>query len=125
MSFLIKIFYNNLLFKEIIPKCSDIRYIRFTKVLTKYSTEYNNFVFIQNLCQQLNIDKKDMFNYFINLKNNYSMDQIYNNLYDCDISKLDINRIYRYLDKYIKSNCEIEDYNEDDEIIEKFVSYIE
>ena len=66
-----------------------------------------------------------MFNYFINLKNNYSMDQIYNNLYDCDISKLDINRIYRYLDKYIKSNCEIEDYNEDDEIIEKFVSYIE
>ena len=140
MSSLIKIFYNNKIYHDNynyiqnisdiqnlsdIKTDSDLKDIRFTKVLTKYSTEYNNFVFIQNLCQQLNIDKKDMFNYFINLKNNYSMDQIYNNFYDCDISKLDINRIYRYLDKYIKSNCEIEDYNEDDEIIEKFVTYIE
>ena len=127
MSSLIKTFYNNKLYHEQFikkPKFNPVE-VRFTKVLTKYSTEYNNFVFIQNLCQQLNIDKKDMFNYFINLKNNYSMDQIYNNFYDCDISKLDINRIYRYLDKYIKSNCEIDDYNEDDEIIEKFASYIE
>ena len=66
-----------------------------------------------------------MFNYFINLKNNYSIEEIYINFQDCDISKLDINRIYRYLDKYIKNNCKIDDYNEDDEIIEKFDSYIE
>ena len=128
MSSLIKIFYNNKIYHDTYKNISDIKEypdIRFTKVLTKYSTEYNNFVFIQNLCQQLNIDKKDMFNYFINLKNNYSMDQIYINFLNYDISKLDINRIYRYLDKYIKNNCEIDEYNEDDEIIEKFASYIE
>jgi hypothetical protein len=146
MSSLIKIFYNNKIYHDNykyiqitsnikeepnikensdINNINNINDIRFTKVLTKYSTEYNNFVFIQNLCQQLNIDKKDMFNYFINLKNNYSIDQIYINFQDCDISKLDINRIYRYLDKYIKNNCEIDDYNEDDEIIEKFDNYIE
>ena len=38
--------------------------VRFTKVLTKYSTEYNNMLFIQNLCRQLNMDKKDMLNFF-------------------------------------------------------------
>ena len=32
--------------------------IRFTKVLTKYSTEYNNQLFIQELCFKLNMDKK-------------------------------------------------------------------
>ena len=37
--------------------------IRFTKILTKYSTEYNNQLFIQNLCQELNLDIKDMFNF--------------------------------------------------------------
>ena len=43
--------------------------VRFTKVLTKYSTEYNNSLFFQNLCKQLNMDKKDLFSYFMNLKN--------------------------------------------------------
>ena len=38
--------------------------VRFTKVLTKYSTEYNNMLFTQNLCEELNMDKKDMFSYF-------------------------------------------------------------
>ena len=38
--------------------------IRFTKVLTKYSTEYNNQLFIFNLSQQMNMDKKDMLSFF-------------------------------------------------------------
>ena len=38
--------------------------VRFTKVLTKYSTEYNNLLFIQKLCQKLGIDKKDLFGFF-------------------------------------------------------------
>ena len=46
--------------------------VRFTKVLTKYSTEYNNSLFIQNLCKQLNMDKKDLFSYFIYLRKLYS-----------------------------------------------------
>ena len=88
--------------------------IRFTKVLTKYSTEYNNYVFIQNLCQQLGMDKKDLFSFFIDLKNKYEDQQIIALFENYEISKLDINRIYRYLDKYTKENIK----THDDEIIE-------
>ena len=75
---------------------------RFTKVLTKYSTEYNNCIFIQNLCQNLNMDKKDVFSYFLHLRNKYEDEDVYNMLADYEITKLDVNRIYRYLDKYTK-----------------------
>ena len=72
--------------------------IRFTKVLTKYSTEYNNYLFIQNLCLILNMDKKDLFSYFIYLKKIFKNDiDIYNLLNDYEINKLDIQRIYKYL----------------------------
>lgn len=74
--------------------------VRFTKVLTKYSTEYNNSLFIQNLCKQLNMDKKDLFSYFIYLRKNYNIDEI-NDLFNnenYEISKLDISRFYRYID---------------------------
>ena len=68
---------------------------RFTKVLTKYSTEYNNSIFIQNLCKQLNMDIKDMFSLWIDLKNKYKIEEIVE-LFDnenYEINKLDINRI--------------------------------
>jgi hypothetical protein len=93
MSFLTKIFYNNLLFKESIPKCPDIRYIRFTKVLTKYSNEYNNQIFLQNLSHILFLDKKDVFSLFIKLQKIYTEEQIYTICKAYDISKLDVNRI--------------------------------
>ena len=52
MSSLLKIFYNNKIFhEENINKKEYKKDIRFTKILTKYSTEYNNQIFIQNLCQ--------------------------------------------------------------------------
>ena len=102
MSFLIKIFYNNLLFKEKLPKCPDLRYIRFTKVLTKYSNEYNNQIFLQNLSHILFLDKKDVFSLFIKLKTMYSEEQIYTLCKVYEISKLDVNRIYRYIDKFYK-----------------------
>ena len=73
--------------------------VRFTKVLTKYSTEYNNSIFIQNLCKQLNMDIKDMFSLWIDLKNKYKIEEIVE-LFDnenYEINKLDINRIYRFL----------------------------
>jgi hypothetical protein len=80
--------------------------IRFTKVLTKYSTEYNNSIFIQDLCQQLSMDKKDLFGFFISLKNTYNDNNIIYNLFEnYEINKLDINRIYRYLDKYMKEDA--------------------
>ena len=77
--------------------------MRFTKVLTKYSTEYNNSIFIQNLCKQLNMDIKDMFSLWIDLKNKYSIEEIVE-LFDnenYEINKLDINRIYRFLNALI------------------------
>jgi hypothetical protein len=109
MSFLIKIFYNNLLFKEMLPKCPDLRYIRFTKVLTKYSNEYNNQIFLQNLSHILFLDKKDVFSLFIKLQKKYSEEQIYTICKAYDISKLDVNRIYRYIDKFdnkLKTNSQ-------------------
>ena len=74
MSSLIKTFYNNHIYqknfngeKNIVFNPTDVR---FTKVLTKYSTEYNNSIFIQNLCKQLNMDIKDMFCIFFDSKIN-------------------------------------------------------
>ena len=107
MSSLIKTFYNHAQWHDL-PKKKKIKFnpekVRFTKVLTKYSTEYNNMLFIQNLCQQLNMDKKDVFSYFLHLRQNNTDEQIYE-LFDNDnyqINKLDINRVYRYLDSYTK-----------------------
>jgi hypothetical protein len=48
---------------------------------------------------------KDLFGYFIELKNNYNDDNKILSLFEnYDINKLDINRIYRYLEKYTKEN---------------------
>ena len=79
--------------------------VRFTKVLTKYSTEYNNSLFIQKLCQKLGMDKKDLFGFFIELKNKYDETQILSLFENYEITKLEINRIYRYLEKYIKEDA--------------------
>ena len=102
MSSLIKTFYNNKLFHEKFPKKKKFNppEIRFTKVLTKYSTEYNNYMFIQGLCFSLNMDQKDLFAFFINLRENKREEEIYNELDNYEINKLDINRMYRYIDKH-------------------------
>ena len=100
ISSLIKVFYNNFILKKKLDCKTNISSIRFTKVLTKYSTEYNNLIFIQNLCQILSIDKKDLFSYFINLKNNNDIEKIYEILEPYEITKLDINRVYRYIDRF-------------------------
>ena len=49
--------------------------------------------------------KKDLFGFFIYLKNNNDDNAIVNMLENCEINKLDINRIYRYIEKYIKENA--------------------
>jgi DNA polymerase III delta prime subunit len=125
MSSLIKTFKNNKLYHNtfVNKKPFNSSEVRFTKVLTKYSTEYNNSIFIQRLCQKLGMDKKDLFGFFIELSNNYEYLKIISLLEDYEISKLDINRIYRYVEKYIKENAEgtadkeveIEDEDECDE----------
>ena len=107
MSSLIKTFKNNKMYHEHFSEKQkyNLTEIRFTKVLTKYSTEFNNSIFIQNLCQKLGMDKKDLFGFFIDLKNNIQDDDIINLLENYEINKLDINRIYRYIEKYIKENA--------------------
>ena len=117
MSSLIKTFKNNRLYHELFQQINAKKKnkqkfnpaeVRFTKVLTKYSTEYNNSIFIQNLCQQLGMDKKDMFAFFLDIKNKYPSgdNEILALFENYEISKLDINRIYRYLDKYTKEDAE-------------------
>lgn len=109
LSSLIKTFKNNKLFNDKFPNKKNLKFnpteVRFTKVLTKYSTEYNNYGFIQNLCQELSMDKNDLFAFFLDLKNKHSDNEILGLFENYDISKLDINRIYRYLENYTKENA--------------------
>ena len=71
--------------------------IRFTKVLTKYSTEYNNTQFIQHMCKEMDMNKMDLFSFFFSRPSKEKEDHI---IMTTDITKLDIVRIYRYLEKY-------------------------
>jgi len=129
MSSLIKTFYNNKLYHDAFPAHEgkfDPEEVRFTKVLTKYSTEYNNLLFIYNLCQELDMDKKDLISFFQELRLYYGKDFLNNieMLHEVEkifenhnISKLDIKRMYRYLDKNVKKDIVVEDdsMSEEDE----------
>ena len=119
MSSIIKTFYSNKIYHEYFLE-HNIRKkptynpteVRFTKVLTKYSTEYNNSTFIQLLWHQLGVDKKDLHSFFYSMKN--SSDEIDNSelveIFDnCNITTLDIKRIFRYLDRSIKNIDPIEE----------------
>ena len=133
MSSLMKTFYNNKLYHDAFPestkkfKADDIR---FTKVLTKYSTEYNNILFIFNLCQSLDMDRKDTIAFFQELRLHFGSGtdtdfmqaspeiaaQIEEFFEDYDITKLDVKRMYRYLDKNVKKETAvITDLDLDDE----------
>lgn len=105
LSSVTKTFYSNFIFHEwkrnnINNKTTKTfdKDIRFTKVLTKYSTEYNNDMFMQCLCQKIGIDKKDALCYFRDLRKKYTETEILNMHIHCDIAKLDVSRIYRYID---------------------------
>ena len=125
MSSLMKTFYNNKLYHD---EFSENRgsfepdEVRFTKVLTKYSTEYNNMMFIYGLCLNLDLDKKDLIAMFQELKIfNKMVDitrvaeeltKIEKIFQDMNITKLDIKRIYRYLDKNVQKDEIIEEVEE-------------
>ena len=137
MSSLLKTWNNNRIYHETFPKHNGAHTpseIRFTKVLTKYSTEYNNILFIYGITQQLDMDKKDVITFFQEMRQFFSehdggvvsppqqvpssrstvsksvekervermenqMEQLFEH---CEVSKLDIRRMYRYLDKNVK-----------------------
>jgi len=119
MTSLIKTFYNNKLYHEHFKKKPKFNpsEVRFTKVLTKYSTEYNNYLFIQNLCFTLGMDQKDLFAFFYNLRNEKSEEEVQIYLENYEINKLDINRMFRYLDKHSTLNIIDVDDDVDEESI--------
>ena len=127
MSSLMKTFYNNRLYHDAFPenrgKYKPVE-VRFTKVLTKYSTEYNNSLFIYNMCQELNMDKKDVIAFFQEMRllfgggdfmqNPENANQIENMFENYNVSKLDIRRMYRYLDKNSKKDAGVVLEDDDD-----------
>jgi len=141
MSSLMKTFYNNYLYHTQITAINPVTGqntghtdsilsdspIRFTKVLTKYSTEYNNTLFIYNLCQELDMDKKDIVAFFQELRIFYGheflsqtekMNDIEKIFENYNIDKLDIKRMYRYLDKNVKKETVILEESESSDMDE-------
>jgi len=49
----------------------------------------------------MGIDKKDLFCFFLYLKKSSNDDEMYKMMDDIEVTKLDVNRIYKYLDKYM------------------------
>jgi hypothetical protein len=125
MSSLMKTFNNNRIFHLIKEGTSKLDEVRFTKVLTKYSTEYNNIEFIYDLCQKLDLDKKDLMSLFQDLRIFYSnkkldvvndvnvLNSVEKVFETYDINKLDIKRIYRYLDKNVKKDVVVDDFEDE------------
>ena len=124
MSSMIKTFHNSKIYHDAFPENLN-HYnpdeVRFTKVLTKYSTEYNNQQFIYNICQELDMDKKDSVAFFQELRfllgddfhNNVDvMNQTCVLFENYNIGKLDIKRLYRYLDNNTKKTQVDEDIDE-------------
>lgn len=142
MSSIIKLVYNNYILRLENTNISNkkLKDIRFTKIITKYSTEYNNFQFILKICQILKMDAKDIISLFENLKEKYklelekknnnvfekieseinNLDIIKNNYLQNELPKLqkDINRMIRFLEDSKKnisdtdSNIDIYEINE-------------
>ena len=91
ITYIIKIFYNNfILYQNNLLKHIDQKDIIFTKILTKYSSEYNNFNFIFCNTQLYCTNKKNLLlHMFVSEK------------YDETHIKLVYNRIIKLIDQYI------------------------
>ena len=100
MTSLIKTLYNNHLYQNNYKyKKHHTGTVRFTKVLTKYSTEYNNSVFIQDMCRKFHMDQKDLLCYFFHLKETKSIEDIIEMFEKKGIiNKLETVRMFRYIE---------------------------
>ena len=99
LSSYIKIYYNNYLLHNTYNHVKNtIKDTRFTKVLTKYSTEFNNYTFFQNLSYKMQQDKKDLIYLFKLSRNDESLENKLIQHYE--LTELEINRIYRYIENY-------------------------
>lgn len=73
--------------------------VRFTRVLTKYSSEFNNFSFVQSLCQKFGIDKSDLEHMFLKFKEVYDgqSSEVVSLLASHDIVKQEVDRMFKML----------------------------
>jgi hypothetical protein len=103
INYIIKLFYNNYILNEHkLLKHNNVKLddIIFTKILTKYSSEYNNYIFIYNLLQIFFIEKKDIFTLILKY---YVNDNIIKN----------VNEYNNYIDStYCIDYSEYNEYNE-------------
>jgi len=120
MSSLIKTFYNSHIIDELCKKKKiSLSSVRFTKILTKYSTEYNNASFINDITQTLMLDKQDVISFFMYIQEKLSSNQnkiLHSLSTEFDVSNLDALRMYRYIDKFINTNTKISGPIDDDPI---------
>lgn len=96
--------------------------VRFTKILTRYSSEHSNYEFFQNLCNKLSLDRKDLINLIVHIKYNLQIvlseeHEKLNDFVDLyDVSLLQLKRIYKLVEQYVNYvNCitddeELEDF---------------
>jgi len=101
--YIIKIYFNNLiLHKHKLLKSINQNDIIFTKILTKYSSEYNNYNFIFNSTQKYSLNKKNLFLYIYSKQNHTDdyedMNETFSN--EDDESKLLNNRIIKLIIQY-------------------------
>lgn len=123
LSFYIKTFKNNQILAEnthrITNSSVNYRDLRFTKILTKYSTEYNNRVFFSKIINSLNADKKDVLIWaYKHIKLNSPHEPI---LEKFPITKLELNRLMKFINISITDTNdipdELADLSEDDQAI--------
>lgn len=86
----IKTFYNNYLLHNNSLQIKVPNDIIFTKVLTKYSTEYNNYCFLQQLEQKMFCNKETILHHFIENDEETLSDRYY-------LQKVDIDRMKRFI----------------------------
>ena len=99
VNFYIKILYNNYILHKF-NLLKDISYdnIEFTKILTKYSNEYNNYVFLNTLHSKLLITKQNTYKLFYNHINNDTIENIIDIYNTYNINKTDIMRLLKICD---------------------------
>jgi hypothetical protein len=110
MTSLIKTFNNSKTLHESLPTAKYTENeVRFTKVLTKYATEYNNNKFVQQMCLSLNVDKKDLYLHFLRLRETMEMEKIYELYEQYDINDLEVNRLYKLIDGTHVASAQIDE----------------
>jgi hypothetical protein len=97
---LIKNVKNNQLFHDLQNdnkrECEVSKDVRFTKILTKYSNEYNNETFITGLCKRLKRDWKDVVALFSHVENG-TITVEPEQWKELGITKLELDRAQRYV----------------------------